>query len=136
MPINDFIWFGTGVGSNVEAQATYVADTTTLGGYLAGLAVSAKLNKSWRQGAMTSSALGQLVNSILGIDFLDDGIVNNKAIEWWEMALTAGYFIDTGSASAIVIANPAGFTFAAPFPGQRISVKMAAAPTGAVTLNW
>lgn len=136
MPINDFVYFGSGVGSNVEAQATYVADTATLGGYLAGLAASAKLNKSWRQGSMASAALGQLVNSVLGIDFLDDGIINNKALQWWEMALTAGYFVDTGSASAVVIANPAGFTFAAPFPGQRISVKMASVPIGAVTLNW
>lgn len=74
---NDFIWFGTGGGANVDSQATYLAALTALGypsvGFNTGTAFANQLNKVWRQATAASKILGDLANSF-GQDWLDNGV--------------------------------------------------------------
>lgn len=74
---NDFIWFGTGGGANVDSQATYLAALTALGypstGFNTGTAFANQLNKVWRQGTAWSKVLGDLLNQF-GMDALDNGV--------------------------------------------------------------
>lgn len=74
---NDFIWFGTGGGANVDSQATYAAALAALGypsvGFNTGTAFANQLNKVWRQGTAWSKVLGDLLNQY-GMDALDNGV--------------------------------------------------------------
>lgn len=74
---NDFIWFGTGGGANVDSQATYLAALTALGypsvGFNTGTAIANQLNKVWRQGTAWSKVFGDLLNQY-GMDALDNGV--------------------------------------------------------------
>ena len=73
---NDFIWFGTGSGANVDTQAVYAAALAALGypsvGFNTGTAFANQLNKVWRQGTAASKVLGDLANQY-GFDWLDNG---------------------------------------------------------------
>lgn len=68
----DFTPFATGTSANVEDQASYIADSSTLNGFSAGIATSAKVNKAIRQGTFIAAALATFVSNELAEDILDD----------------------------------------------------------------
>lgn len=76
-PINEFQPFGNAGGANVMSQAGYAALPARNTGFVAGTALSAQLNKVWRQAAMVTAALMQHTVNLLGTDALDDGNFNN-----------------------------------------------------------
>ena len=72
MATTEILPFATGGSANVETQATYAADPTTSGGFIAGTAASQKLNKVWRQSSFIAAGIANmLVNR--GITVADDG---------------------------------------------------------------
>lgn len=76
MPTNDFLPFATSGSPNVIDQASYAAATSTGHGYVAGLADSRYLNKTWRQAAFIASCLAQYVCNTLGANVVDNGSVS------------------------------------------------------------
>ena len=73
MAVNEFLPFATMATANVVAQADYVIDPTTGNGFIAGVALSAKLNKVWRQAAFVGAGFAQFVMEQGNVDVLDDG---------------------------------------------------------------
>lgn len=73
MPTVDFLPYSTGGGANVESQASYVADPTTVTGQVTGLARSSVFNKIWRQSGFIAAAIANVVSQVLVVDVLDDG---------------------------------------------------------------
>lgn len=74
MAVNDFKPFAIGVGANVITQAEYETLVTILAnGFTAGTADSNKLNKVWRQSAIMSAVLAQLIVDQTAQDAIDDG---------------------------------------------------------------
>lgn len=73
MPQTDFLPFATNPGANVVSQPNYAADPSTGAGFSPGIALSAKLNKVWRQSSFVTAALSKLMLENLDIDILDDG---------------------------------------------------------------
>lgn len=69
---NDFLPFATGGGANVEAQATYSADTLRTNGNQPGVAVSALNNKAIRQPTYFVSQLAQYLANIINMNVLDN----------------------------------------------------------------
>lgn len=70
----DYLPFATGVGAEVMSQASYAAAAPN--GVIPGLADPTFANKSWRQSAVMSAALANLVSSLLQVSVLDDGNVS------------------------------------------------------------
>jgi len=70
---NDFLPFGTAGGANVMSQAAYAALGARSSGFVAGTALSAQLNKAWRQSSVMAYIIGQFVADHSGEDALDDG---------------------------------------------------------------
>ncbi|WP_143220679.1 MULTISPECIES: hypothetical protein [unclassified Achromobacter] len=73
MATNDYLPFGTGAGSNVIAQADYVALAARVAGFSAGVAKSNQLNKTWRQSSVIAAMIAQFTSDTLAQDVLDDG---------------------------------------------------------------
>lgn len=73
MATNDFQKFATGGGANVISQATYLALSALGTGFLSGLAVSAQLNKVWRQSSIISCMVAQFIVDQTGQNATDDG---------------------------------------------------------------
>jgi hypothetical protein len=73
MPSNDFLPFGTGGGANVIDQATYAALSARVAGFVAGVAVSAQLNKAWRQSSSMAAMIGQFIVDKAAVSATDDG---------------------------------------------------------------
>jgi hypothetical protein len=73
MPVSDFLPFAIGAGANVVSQPNYAADPSTGAGFSAGIALSAKLNKVWRQSSFVSAGIAQFMMQTLNVDVLDDG---------------------------------------------------------------
>lgn len=78
MAVNNFLPFATGVGANVEDQASYAADPVVPAGFSSGLAPSAKCNKAWRQSSFMAAVLAQFISDQLVTDMLDDGDLAGK----------------------------------------------------------
>lgn len=74
MATNDFIPFATGIGANVESQASYLTDPQTAAGQQPGIARSAFNNKVLRQAAFIASCVAQTISNITGEDVLDNGV--------------------------------------------------------------
>lgn len=73
-PTNDFIPFcPVDTGTNLEDQATYIADSNRTSGQKPGVASSKLNNKALRQATALSSALAQYISSFLNTNILDDG---------------------------------------------------------------
>jgi microcystin-dependent protein len=114
MVTNDFVPFATGVGANVEAQATYLTDPQTAAGQQPGIARSAINNKAIRQATSIAAALAQYMANQTGNNVLDDGNQSellatmalafsanpSGSITMWGGGATAptGYLICDGSA--------------------------------------
>jgi hypothetical protein len=70
----DFLPVATAGGANVEAQATYITDSTRTLGQQPGVAASAFNNKALRQSSFVTSQLAQLVSNLMVCDTLDNGV--------------------------------------------------------------
>ncbi|WP_431207519.1 gp53-like domain-containing protein [Burkholderia cepacia] len=70
---NDFLPFAVGAGANVLSQAEYAAMTALGTGFQAGTALSAALNKVWRQSSIISAVLAQFIVAQSGQPAIDDG---------------------------------------------------------------
>lgn len=94
MPTNDYLPWATGGGANVESQAAYVTDPAVPIGVAHGTAVSALVNKTWRQSSIAGYSLGQIICDVLGVDALDNGVVAtflaNLKLAITALAWTAG----------------------------------------------
>lgn len=73
MATNDFLVFGGGSSPNVIDQATYAALTARLSGFQSGTALSAQLNKVWRQSSIMAAVLAQFTANYSGQNSVDDG---------------------------------------------------------------
>jgi len=74
MPNNQFKPFAVGSGANVLSQTEYEALTGILAnGFSSGTAVSAQLNKVWRQSSIMAAVLAQFIVDESGQDAQDDG---------------------------------------------------------------
>ena len=75
MPTVDYLPFATSGGANVESQGSYAGSSHQLNGFLTGVALSAQLNKCWRQSSVMAAAIANLIADITGQNVLDDGNV-------------------------------------------------------------
>ncbi|WP_141668053.1 MULTISPECIES: hypothetical protein [unclassified Burkholderia] len=73
MATNDFLVFGGGSSPNVIDQATYAALAARLSGFQSGTALSAQLNKVWRQSSIMAAVLAQFTANFSGQNSVDDG---------------------------------------------------------------
>lgn len=73
MATNDFLVFGGGSSPNVIDQATYAALSARLSGFQSGTALSAQLNKVWRQSSIMAAVLAQFTANFSGQNSVDDG---------------------------------------------------------------
>lgn len=73
MATNDFLPFGIAAGANVMSQADYAVLASRANGFSSGTAVSAQLNKAWRQSSVMSSVLAQYISDNATVDVLDNG---------------------------------------------------------------
>lgn len=73
----EFLPFATAPGANVVDQAAYAVDPATAQGASAGIARSASLNKTWRQGSFGTAALGTFIAEQLNSYVADDGNLQN-----------------------------------------------------------
>jgi hypothetical protein len=75
---NDYLPFcETDTGSNLEEQATYLADPNRLIGNQPGIASSQFVNKALRQANAVTSQLAQYVSNQMQVNTLDDGTPSN-----------------------------------------------------------
>lgn len=136
----DYLPFATGAGANVLSQEDWVALAAVSTGFTAGEAYSAQLNKAWRQSGFVAANVAQYMATVLQANILDDGNQEEFITNLWQALLGGSYFVDTGSASALLVANPTApigsLTFPAPIAGLRVTVKAANACIGATTFNW
>lgn len=73
MGVSQFLPFAAQSGANVVSQATFASDPATGVGFSAGIALSAKLNKVWRQSSFISAGITELMLRYLDQDVLDNG---------------------------------------------------------------
>ncbi|WP_079218941.1 hypothetical protein [Herbaspirillum robiniae] len=73
MAVNQFLTFGVAGGANVIDQVTYSGLAARGSGFQAGTALSAQLNKVWRQSSIMAAVIGQLIADKSGQDAIDDG---------------------------------------------------------------
>lgn len=73
MATNDFVPVAPGPGANVLSQSTYLTRSAVTTGYASGVAESAAVNKSLRQGTVMAAVLAQFIVDTTGQDALDDG---------------------------------------------------------------
>lgn len=78
MAANDFKAFAAAIGANVMSQADYAAAAFLLEGFQPGIAISAQLNKVWRQATFMSAVVAQFAANETGVDVLDDGDLDSK----------------------------------------------------------
>lgn len=137
MPLNDFLPFALGSGSNVITQADYAALGARGSGFVSGTARSAELNKVWRQSAFAVSCIAQFMADYTGNDILDDGDDASfraslaKAIS--ALSMGTGYAVGANTGNAYT----ASFTPAvsALVDGMVLRFKAATANTGAATFS-
>ena len=134
---NDFLPFAVGAGANVLSQSDFAALPALNSGFQAGTAISAQLNKVWRQSSVMSAVLAQFIVNNSGQPAVDDGttaalLANlNGAIR----ALTRQQVVlaDTGSANAYAAVNVPAIAALPTSSGLVQSVSVANANTGAST---
>lgn len=131
---NNFLPFGVAGGANVIDQATFAALPARLQGFVAGVALSAQLNKVWRQSSVMSAMIGEFIQDYGGLDALDDGDIDKLEREFVR-SIQAGKYafaIATGTANAWAIApDPA---IAAYTLGRSLKIRAPATNTS-TTVN-
>jgi hypothetical protein len=135
-PIIEFLTWADGAGANVTPQATYATLPAQQTGVGVGEADPAQYNKTARQAAHVAAAVANLIGNVLGANVLDDGNLLNFWSLLWQGLLAVNYFVDTGAASALLIAAPFDLAFPVPVPGTRAVVRVAVPTTGPATLLW
>ncbi|MFL9987235.1 hypothetical protein [Paraburkholderia sediminicola] len=138
MATNDFLPFAIGGGANVLTQAQYAALTSILsGGYQAGVAVSAQMNKTWRQSSIMSAVLAQFIVDQSGQNAVDDGTtatLEANLIAAIRSATKTGVILtDTGAANAYTAVNVPPLLVGTWVDGVTQQVKIAHANTAAST---
>jgi hypothetical protein len=81
MATTDILPFATAVGANVESQAAYAGSGHQLNGFTPGIALSAQLNKVWRQSAFVACGISNFCVTN-GVNVPDDGNVSNFVTEF------------------------------------------------------
>lgn len=76
----DFKTFAGNVAANVISQALYAVSGFRSVGFAAGAALSAQLNKTWRQASLMMSSLAEFCFEELGENVVDDGDAGVPAI--------------------------------------------------------
>lgn len=106
MASNEFLPFGTAGGANVISQAVFASLPARLQGFVAGVALSAQLNKVWRQSSVMSSMLGEFILDYGGLDALDNGDVDALETAFVRTLQKQGWSFGatSGSANAWVVA--------------------------------
>lgn len=135
---NDFIPFAVGGSANVISQATYAADTTlTQGGFTAGIATSAQLNKVWRQSSIMAAVIASFIVAETGQTAIDDGTTATLLANFTNAVNAASknkiVLTDTGTANAYAAANPVPLTALPTSTGFTQTVKIAHLNTGTST---
>ncbi|WP_322055866.1 glycine-rich domain-containing protein [Burkholderia cenocepacia] len=99
MATNDFLVFGGGSSPNVIDQATYAALAARLSGFQSGTALSAQLNKVWRQSSIMAAVLAQFTANYSGQNSVDDGttatLLSNFVVALNAAGITAAQFDST-----------------------------------------
>lgn len=120
MPTNDFLPFcGTDTGTNLESQATYLADANRSIGNQPGIASSKFVNKAIRQACWIASQFCQYMVNVTGQSILDDQNSTN-ILATMTAALTSGSNIQkktsayTAAAKDFVICSSASFNVTLP----------------------
>ncbi len=120
MATNDFQPFAASGTANVISQSQYLALPALAQGFSSGPAVSAQLNKVWRQSSIMASVLASIVSSITGANVTDDGTTATILSNLRQALLTASYAVDTGTLNAYLVSlSPAPAAYA---PGMRVSM--------------
>jgi hypothetical protein len=132
----DFLPVATAVGANVDSQGNFSGSGYQTEGFSAGIALPTQANKVWRQSSVMCAAMANYISDVLNQFIPDDGNLNALIASFWQALLGGGYFVDSGSTNNISVAAPAGLTFAAPYAGLTIKVKVANTTTNTVVLNW
>lgn len=99
---NNFLPFGVAGGANVIDQATFAALPARLQGFVAGVALSAQLNKVWRQSSVMAAMIGEFIQDYGALDALDDGDVDKLEREFVRTLQRATWLLGaaTGTANA------------------------------------
>lgn len=72
----DFLVFGGAAGANVITQGSYAAMGARTGGFSAGVAPSAAVNKPIRQASIMAAAIGEMIAYYTNTPVVDDGTTN------------------------------------------------------------
>lgn len=107
MATNDFVPVAPGPGANVASQATYLADPVVTTGNVSGVAKSAIVNKSLRQGTVIAAVVAQYIADVTGQNSVDDGttatlLANLKAALRGKLIRTTVYTKNAGVQSVSV----------------------------------
>jgi hypothetical protein len=133
----DFLPVAAAVGANVDTQSNFASAAYQTNGFSDGIALPTQANKVWRQSSIMSAAMANYISDVLKTYISDDGNLNALIAYLWQALLGGGYFVDSGSTNVISVSAPAGLTFAAPYVGMAIGVKIGNTNTSStVTLNW
>lgn len=155
MPTNQILPFATGVGANVDSQASYAANPNTSAGQQPGVASSSFNNKALRQACWMASVLAQFIANTSGSDVLDDAnqttLLAAMAATWPASAAptvtkltttgsTTGYLFTVSTANATIGAvyanNGNNFTVLATLAsGTQLFCSGASAPLSSGTLT-
>ncbi|GAA7771015.1 hypothetical protein HpMS107_56930 [Helicobacter pylori] len=104
---NDFLVFGGDPAANVIDQPTYAALLARVTGFQAGVALSAQLNKVWRQSSIMAAVLAQFSTDLTGQSAVDDGttatLLANLKVALRTNTVGAAVGTDVGTASAHVV---------------------------------
>jgi hypothetical protein len=123
----DFVPFATGAGANVTAQSTYIAESTTSGGFVSGVAPSADCNKAWRQGTVMAAALANFIANALSENVLDNGSLSTLITQLTSAVQTVA------SAEATTVVDSALSSLTLPFTSVTGSASNGQIPQSAVT---
>lgn len=134
---NDFLPFAVGANANVLSQSDYAALNALAGGFQAGTAVSAQLNKVWRQSSIMSAVLAQFIVNNSGQSALDDGtttsLLDNLTGAIRSLSRQQVVLADTGAANAYAAVNSPVLVALPAVSGLVQRVSVGNANTGAST---
>ena len=135
MPVtNDFQPFAAGGGANVITQAQYLALTSVLAnGFASGTAISAQVNKVWRQSSFVASVVAQLIADSLQSNVVDDGNVLTFEEKLKQAIGLCSYGVDNGSVNAYAVTY--NIPVLSVIDGEKMSFRAANTNTGASTFG-
>ena len=134
MPTVEYLPVAAAGGSNVESQGAFAGSSHQLTGFVSGVALSAQLNKCWRQSSVMTAALANLIADLTGQNVLDDGNVT-ALLQQIAMMILVAPFCGTsgGSANAQTLTPTVPIT--AYEAGQTFRFIAGFTNTAAATLN-